>query len=164
MQLSPFKLERYFAQYEFNVPYILCASDCESLAVSELLALEEDAAQRFHAHWLGYTESQGGAALRQAITSIYETISPGQVLVHSGAEEAIFLFMHAVLAPGDHVIVHSPCYQSLAEVAHSIGCRVKLWLAREESGWAPDMDELRHIIQPATKAIIVNTRTTPPAT
>ena len=157
MNIPPFKLERYFARYEFNVPYVLCASDCESVTLGELLALEPDAAQRLHAHWLGYTQSQGSLTLRQAIASIYETIGPDQVLVHSGAEEAIFLFAHAALSAGDHVIVHSPCYQSLAEIARSIGCRVTRWEAREENSWALDMDELQRSIQSATTAIIVNT-------
>ena len=130
MQLNPFKLERYFARYEFNTQYLLCSSDCQSLAVQDLLALEPDAAERFHSHWLGYTESQGAPSLRQEICRIYTTIQPDQVLVHNGAEEGIFLFMLAALQPGDHVIVHSPGYQSLAEVAHSLGCEVTPWLAR----------------------------------
>ena len=59
MQLPPFKLERYFAKYEFNTQYLLCSSDCESMTVAELLALEPGAAEKFKSHWLGYTESQG---------------------------------------------------------------------------------------------------------
>ena len=31
--------------------------------------------------------------------------------------------MNAVLEPGDHVIVHQPCYQSLFEVARAAGCQ-----------------------------------------
>ena len=46
MQMPPFKLERYFAEYEFNVDYVLCCSDCESLAIRDLLALEPDAADQ----------------------------------------------------------------------------------------------------------------------
>lgn len=157
MNLTPFKLERYFAQYEFNVPYVLCASDCESLTIGELLALQPGAAERMQQHWLGYTESQGSPSLRQAICSIYQTISTDDVLVHSGAEEAVFLFMHAMLGSGDHVIVHSPCYQSLAEVARGIGATVTPWPAREENGWALDLDELRRSIRPGTIAIVVNT-------
>jgi aspartate/methionine/tyrosine aminotransferase len=157
MNLSPFRLERYFAQYEFNVPYVLCASDCESVTIGDLLALEPGAADNFQQHWLGYTESPGSPTLRQAICAIYQTVAPDEVLVHSGAEEAVFLFMHAVLAPGDHIIVHSPCYQSLAEVAHSIGAEVTPWPARAENGWALDVDELRRSIRPGTKAIVVNT-------
>ena len=105
MQIPAFKLERYFAKYEFNVDYVLCASDCESLAIQDLLALEPNAAERFHQHWLGYTESLGSPSLRREICSLYRDVLPDQVLVHTGAEEAIFLFMHAVLKAKDHVIV-----------------------------------------------------------
>lgn len=157
MQLFPFKLERYFARYEFNVRYLLCSSDCESLTIGDLLALEPDAQARFQEHWLGYTESQGAPALRQAISRVYTSIQPEQVLVHSGAEEAIFLFMHAALQAGDHVIVHSPCYQSLFEVARSIGCQVSFWEANEQNGWALDLNALQRNLRPNTRAVIVNT-------
>jgi len=157
MQLPPFKLERYFAKYEFNTKYLLCSSDCESMTVAELLSLEPGTAEKFQAHWLGYTESQGSPSLRQAICGLYETIQPENILVHTGAEEAVFIFMHAALEAGDHVIVHSPCYQSLTGVARAIGCDVSLWIAREENDWAPDLDELHLMIQPNTRAIIVNT-------
>jgi aspartate/methionine/tyrosine aminotransferase len=157
MKLTPFKLERYFARYEFNVKYMLCGSDCQSFTIQELLDLEPDAAQRFHTHWLGYTESPGSPSLRQEIARIYTAISPDQVLVHSGAEEAIFLFMHALLNPGDHIIVHFPCYQSLEEVARGLGCEVTRWAAHEENGWALNLDELRRSLHPNTRAIVVNT-------
>jgi len=39
MKLPPFKLERYFAQFEFNVRYNLCASDCESMPIRKRLRL-----------------------------------------------------------------------------------------------------------------------------
>ena len=113
MKIPPFDLERYFAEHEFSVDYLLCSSDCESMPIAELLAFEEGARGRFERQWLGYTESQGSPSLRDEICRLYETITPDRVLVHTGAEEAIFLFMNAVLSPGDHVIVHWPCYQSL---------------------------------------------------
>ena len=157
MQLIPFKLERYFARYEFNVQYLLCSSDSQSMAVQDLLVLEPGAAERMQKHWLGYTESLGAPSLRQEISRIYTAIQPEQVLVHSGAEEGIFLFMLAALQPGDHVIVHSPCYQSLTEVARSLGCEVTPWLAREENDWMPDLDELKGSLRPTTRALVINT-------
>jgi len=156
MKIAPFKLERYFARYEFNAPYLLCASDCESFSIQNLLDLEPGAAERFQQHWLGYTESPGSPDLRQAITSLYQTIDSNQVLVHSGAEEAIFNFMNVTLEAGDHVIVHFPCYQSLLEIARAIGCDVTQWETRESDGWELDTDFLRRSIRPNTKAIIVN--------
>lgn len=155
--LQPFRLERFFAEHEFSVPYLLSSSDCQAMTVAELLALEPGASERFQDVWLGYSESLGDPALRQAIAGLYETAGSEHVLVHSGAQEAIFLFMQAVLAPGDHVIVHWPSYQSLAEVARSIGCQVTLWTTREADGWALDLDWLRANLRPATRAVIINT-------
>jgi aspartate/methionine/tyrosine aminotransferase len=156
MKIPAFKLERYFARYEFNVKYVMCASDCESVSIQDLLAFEPGAIDRLHRLRLGYTDSQGSPSLRQAICQIYDTIQPKHVLVHTGAEEAIFLFMHAVLDAADHVIVHWPCYQSLFQVARSIGCQVTLWNAREENGWSLDLDELQQHIRPNTKTVIMN--------
>ncbi len=59
MRIEPFKLERYYAQYEFTTRYMLSSSDSESCSVGDLLALEPEAAERLHALWLGYTESPG---------------------------------------------------------------------------------------------------------
>ncbi|RPI22184.1 MAG: aspartate aminotransferase, partial [Chloroflexota bacterium] len=57
-ELKPFKLERYFAKYEFSAPYLLSASDCESLRLNEVLEMADDESL---AEWqrlsLGYTES-----------------------------------------------------------------------------------------------------------
>ncbi|HET9914698.1 MAG TPA: aminotransferase class I/II-fold pyridoxal phosphate-dependent enzyme [Anaerolineales bacterium] len=157
MNLPPFKLERYFAEYEFHTEYLLCSSDSESMSIADLLALEKGAAEKFQQVWLGYTESQGSPALHAEIGKLYETIQPDEILVHSGAEEAIFLFMFAAFTEYDHVIVHSPGYQSLAEVARAAGCDVSPWPAREENGWSLDLDELRHLMRTNTKAIIINT-------
>jgi aspartate/methionine/tyrosine aminotransferase len=157
MNLPPFKLERYFAKYEFNTEFLLCSSDCEAMSISELLAFEADAAEKFQNVWLGYTESKGRPSLRKEICNLYTTIKPENILVHSGAGEAIYLFMHAVLKKNDHVIVHTPHYQSLSEIATSIGCEICAWPAREENDWALDVDELKKLIQLNTKVIIINT-------
>ncbi len=158
MKLAPFKLERYFAKHEFNTEYLLCSSDCEAMSIADLLAMEGDAAARFQNVWLGYTESTGSPALRNEISKIYETIQSDEILVHTGAGEAIYLFMYAVLKQGDHVIVHSPCYQSLSDVAKSIGCDVSFWQAREENNWALDYGRTRKLLSARIrKLIVINT-------
>jgi aspartate/methionine/tyrosine aminotransferase len=156
VKVPPFQLERFFAEFEFSVEHLLCTSDCESVSIEELLSLDPAVSSSFQKQRLGYTESTGAPALRQAISGLYESVEPHQILVHAGAQEAIFLFMHAVLEPGDHVIVHWPCYQSLVEVPRSIGCQVHLWKAREENGWSLDLDELKGAVNSNTKAIILN--------
>jgi len=156
MRPSPFKIERYFAKHEFSAPYLISGSDCESLSIGELLALEPDATDKFQHQRLGYTESPGAPALRAEIARLYRGTGPEQLLVHTGAVEPIANFMQAALEPGDAVIVQTPHYQALSEIARSIGCDIVPWLAREERGWAPDLDELPKLITAKTRAVIVN--------
>jgi aspartate/methionine/tyrosine aminotransferase len=155
--LQPFKLERYFDQYEFNVPYLLSPSDCESLSLSELLSLA-DASSRslWDALSLGYTEASGHLALRQVIASLHTTANPDQVLVLA-PEEGIFIAMHTLLSPGDEVICISPVYQSLHEVARSIGCRVIPWsLTPHHTHWTLDLDQLAQSISDKTRLLVIN--------
>jgi hypothetical protein len=41
MKIAPFELERYFAKHEFSAQYLLSSSDCESLSMSEVLAMAD---------------------------------------------------------------------------------------------------------------------------
>ena len=156
MEIPDFRLERYFARYEFNAPYLLSSSDCESLTVKDVLALEAGAAEALQNLWLGYTEYEGDPKLRTEIAGLYENVEAKDVLVFSGAEEAIFVFMHAALQSGDHVVVHYPGYQSLHEIARSLGCDVTLWETHAADDWELDLDFLRRNLRPETKAVIVN--------
>lgn len=156
MRLEPFKLERYFAKHEFSAPYLLCSSDCESMELRDILALEPGAAERFSSLWLGYTESLGDPGLRQAITKLYAGVAADQIIVHAGAEEAIFNFMNIALDPGDHVIVHAPYYQSLGEVARSIGAEVSEWRGDPAHGWELDLEVCKSILTSRTKVVVVN--------
>lgn len=156
MKPAPFRLERYFAVHEFSAPYLLCTSDCESMALGELLSLESGASERFQSLWLGYTESSGDPELRETVAALYDNICSDHVLVHTGAEEAIFNFMNVALSPGDHVIVHWPCYQSLAEVARSIGADVSEWRGDPGHGWELDLNVLKRLLTPRTRVVVVN--------
>lgn len=156
MNLRPFRLERYFATYEFSTPTLLCSSDCESMSVGDLLSLEPEAVEQFSSLWLGYTESLGNPELRHAITNLYEHITAEQVLVHAGAEEAIFNFINVALAPGDHIIVHAPYYQSLGEVARGIGAEVTEWRGDPERGWELNLNDLKPALRERTKVVVVN--------
>ncbi len=156
--IPPFALERYFARWEFAAPYLLCASDVEGYTLRELLALADDETRQL---WddltLGYTESAGHPLLRREIASLYATAAPDDILTFAGAEEAIYIAMRVLVSPGDRVIVTWPGYQSLHEVARSIGAEVVLWEARpEEAGWRFDVDELRALAAPGARLIVVN--------
>jgi len=155
--LTPFKLERYFAQYEFKVQYLLSASDCESLSLRGLLDLADpDGLAQWQHLRLGYTESQGLPALRAEVAGLYQNLTPGDVLILT-PEEGIFIAMHTLLKPGDHVIAIAPAYQSLSEVSRSIGCAVTPWaFAPQAGGWRLDLDQLARSFTPRTRLLVVN--------
>ncbi|MFL5671666.1 MAG: aminotransferase class I/II-fold pyridoxal phosphate-dependent enzyme [Chloroflexota bacterium] len=162
MRIADFALERYFAEWEFNVDHVLCASDVEGFPMSELIALADTETR---ALWkglrLGYSESMGHPLLRREIAATYESIEPEDVLTFAGAEEAIFCLMNVAVEPGDHVIVTWPGYQSLYEVARAAGAEITLHGLHESDGWAVDLDRLRSEIRPTTKLIVVNSPHSP---
>ena len=78
---------------------------------------------------MAYTEAQGLPALREAIAAcpaLYASVSPDDLII-AAPEEAIYLAMLALLKPGDRIIATYPGYQSLHEIARSLGCSVSLW-------------------------------------
>jgi aspartate/methionine/tyrosine aminotransferase len=156
MELPPFRLERYFAKHEFSARYLLSSSDCESIPMSELLATADTEMQRLWQELkLGYTESLGHPLLREAIARIYKEIEENDVLVVV-PEEGIYLLMHALLESGDHVICTFPGYQSLYEVARSIGCEVSTWEPDEDRDWCFDIDYLAKNMRTNTKLVVIN--------
>ena len=141
MQLKPFKLERYFAKYEFSAPYLLSPSDIEPLTMPELMAMASDSRrEQFENLWLGYTESQGHPELLSTISQLYENI-PSQQIIEVVPEEGIFIAMNTLIEPGDHIIVMSPGYQSLYEIARSRGVHISHWQPAKK--WHFDVEELK---------------------
>lgn len=156
MQISPFRIEEYMAKYEFSAKYLLSSSDAESQTIEQLLSLETGAHDAFLKHWCGYTESPGAPWLREVLATIYKQIQLAQLIVVSAAEEAIFLFYHALLTPNDHAIVETPCYESALTLPKSTGASVSEWSRKPENAWAHDLSALESLIPPNTRAIYIN--------
>ena len=155
-QIADFALERWFARWEFNVRHVLGASDVEGYAMRDLLELaDEETRQLWERLTLGYTESLGHPALRAEIASLYTDVAPDDVMTLVGAEEGIFLSMHALLAPGDHAVVVWPSYQSLHEVARSIGAETTL-IPLAPDDWSFDPADVQRALRPRTRVIVIN--------
>jgi len=157
MQISPFKLERYFAAHEFKARFLLSASDCEALSLSDLLGMADAASlDLWRSLSLQYTESQGHPTLRTEIACLYGSVSPDDVVV-AVPEEAIFIAMNTLLRPGDHAIVISPAYQSLYEITRALGCSFTRWeLLQQADRWLLDLERLEASITPQTRLIVIN--------
>jgi len=159
MKIAPFETEHFFARYEFNTPYQLCNSDCESVSILELLALAGDSLEQFGQERLIYTESQGDRALRESIASMHSEIDPDEVVILGTPVEGIYLAARSLLDPGDEVIVLTPAYDALINMfEHVAGApHVKKWRFRPGPfGWELDLDDLRALISARTKLLVVN--------
>lgn len=157
LPIAPFQLERYFARHEFSARYLLCPSDCESLSMKELLVLADDECRRlWEGLHLGYTESAGHPLVRAEIAGLYEHIKADRIVTFA-PEEAILVAMSTLLEAGDEVIALSPAYQSLHEIARSLGAVVKPWrLAPTANGWELDYDWLEKAVSPQTRMVVIN--------
>jgi aspartate/methionine/tyrosine aminotransferase len=157
MQIAPFRIEQYFGKYEFTAKYLLSSSDAESRTIADLLSLETGAHDAFLKHWCGYTETPGAPWLRETITTLYKNVRAADIFVVAAAQEAIFLFYHALLTAEDHVIVETPCYESALTLVKSTGASVSAWQRKSENNWAHDIAALESLLQRNTRAIYINT-------
>ena len=155
----PFELERYFAQYEFSAPYMLCASDCESLPMSDLVSMMSESTRRL---WddlcLGYTDCRGHSALREAVAKTCEsdkiTAESVQIVTPS---EGIYVALRSLLKAGDRVVCTWPGYQSLSEIALAQGAKVDHWEVEEGAdGFFFDVDKLEELLAQPCQMVIVN--------
>lgn len=86
-----------------------------------------------------------------------------EVLVTAGATEAIAAALFALVEPGDEVIAFEPFYDSYAAcIAMAGGVRVPLTL--REPDFRPDLAELRSLITPRTRLLLLNTPHNPTGT
>jgi aspartate/methionine/tyrosine aminotransferase len=97
----------------------------------------------------------GLPALREEIASLYRDVRADEVLV-AAPEECIFLTMNSLLEAGDHVVCTFPGYQSLYQLALSLGCEVTFWKPVEADRWHFDPSTLADLVRPNTKLIVWN--------
>jgi aspartate/methionine/tyrosine aminotransferase len=158
MKYNTFTLEEYMAKYEFQAPYLFCCSDAETVSMKALL---DGASPEDKLLWdnlsLGYTETRGLPLLRQQICdSLYPSLNQDNILCFVGAEEGIFCALNVLCTPADHVIVLSPCYQSLLEIPKQCTPHVTEIELRYENSWKIDFAAIENALQPNTKLIVVN--------
>lgn len=109
-----------------------------------------------------YAPAPGLPALRELLAAKQKeksgiTYSPDtEVTVFSGATEAIYCAMQALLEAGDEIIAFEPAYDSYAPGAFAAGAKV-VGVPLMPPTWTFDAEALRRAVTPRTRAIIVNT-------
>ncbi|MGW4380536.1 pyridoxal phosphate-dependent aminotransferase [Kitasatospora sp. NPDC004531] len=86
-----------------------------------------------------------------------------EVLITAGATEAIAAALLALLEPGDEVIAFEPFYDSYAACIAMAGA-VRVPLTLRQPDFRPDLDELRSLITPRTRLLLINTPHNPTGT
>jgi aspartate/methionine/tyrosine aminotransferase len=156
MRFPPFKLEEFWKKYEFNAPYLLCPSDAESWNLNELIELADpESKELWDTLRLGYTESPGLPLLRTEIAALYSSLDSDCILTTAGAEEGIYCALRALLSPGDHVIVVTPCYESLEVIPLAIGAEVTK-IALDPKQWKLSLEDLQKAFRHNTKLLVLN--------
>jgi aspartate/methionine/tyrosine aminotransferase len=158
MSINVFKLEEYLGKYEFSAPYLLCCSDTESMTMQEVIDMAQPADKSLWDNLtLGYTEVQGLPLLReQIVSSLYPSLEANNIQCFAGAEDGIFCALHALCEAGDHIIVLTPCYQSLMEIPYLKNASITSLALREENQWRIDLSEIKQAIQSNTRGVIIN--------
>ena len=104
-----------------------------------------------------YDAPPGSPALRRAIAQRGMTagyfVSPDEVVITSGAKEAVYLSICAVTKPGDTVAIESPAYYALLEVLASLGLRAVEIATHPRFGI--NLDDLAMVLQSQPIAAVV---------
>ena len=107
----------------------------------------------------GYGPSAGILSAREAVaaenTAKGWPVSPDRVFITAGTSEAIELTLTALLDGDGEVLVPMPTYPMYTAVIARIGARAVYYRTDPSRGWIPDLEHLKTLVTPATRAIVV---------
>ena len=107
----------------------------------------------------GYAPSPGIAEAREAAAADFVSrgvnVSADRVLITSGTSEGIELALTGIVDEGDEVLVPSPTYPLYTAVLAKIGARPAYYRTDHTRAWLPDLDHIRSLINPRTRALVV---------
>ena len=98
------------------------------------------------------------AAIATKVADLYGTAydAESEITVTAGATQALFTAIAAFVRPGDEVIVFAPVYDSYVPAIETVGGKA-VYATLQYPDYKPDWDEVRSLITPRTRMIIVNT-------
>ena len=114
-----------------------------------------------------YTPASGIKEVREAVAGfVSRTLKCGdvdaaEVVLVPGSKNVLLFTLLACIEPGDEVILPDPGYPAYHSQVNFIGGIPKLVTLREETGFRLDLDELRSLVSPKTRMIIINTPQNP---
>ena len=149
-------------EYETTAKFNIAETCAASISIEDLQGLSEDKTRTVFSFStkLTYGAIRGSERLRSNLAGLYsaKAASPlpmENILITPGAIAANFTLLYALIGKGDHVICHYPTYQQLYSVPASLGADVSLWKAQEDKDWQLEIEELKSLLRPETKMIII---------
>ena len=108
-----------------------------------------------------YVPSAGILTLRQAVaTHLADTgrlrTSPEQVVITPGGKPVMFFTLLALCQAGDEVIVPDPGFPMYASITAATGAVPVALPLRQANGFRLDPDELRSLVTPRTRVLVLN--------
>jgi len=115
----------------------------------------------------GYTMNLGFPELRSALSRKFEsenhfTVSPDEVIVTSGASEALHIALQALVDKGDEVLIPDPGFLSYLTLTKMAGGKVVGVPLGEKLTMAPET--VNELVTPGTRVLIVNSPSNPAGT
>jgi aspartate/methionine/tyrosine aminotransferase len=118
--------------------------------------------------WNGYVSPGWLGKVKENIVDFEKRMrdchySPDNVLVSPGCANALFSIHYAILNSGDEVIAPDPSHYLGAPTNYwpCFGAKAVACPSNQESGWIPDIDDMRSRISDNTKAIFLNNPNNP---
>lgn len=122
--------------------------------------LLEEAARLLREGSNQYAPSRGLTELREAVCRFYQmrqglALDPSQVVVTSGATEAIAAILFASLEQGDEAIIVAPAYDAYAPLIRRAGGRVAEVSLRPPT-WRLTEEAMAAAVTPRTRMLVIN--------
>ena len=143
------------SKFEQTVEYNLSESGVHPVSLRDLLDDDPDQIADLLSTDLNYPHVNGIPELRENIAVLYDGVGTDNVLVTVGAAEANYITIRTLLTAGHEIVIMLPNYMQIWGIAKNHGLTIRTFHLREESGWAPDLDELRNAVTANTKLIAV---------
>ena len=108
----------------------------------------------------GYTDSKGLFAPRKAVVHYTQEkhvkgVTVDDVYLGNGASELIQMSMSALLNDGDEMLIPAPDFPLYTAVVGLSGGVPVHYICDEQTGWLPDIEDMRRKITPRTRGVIV---------
>ena len=136
--------------------------------MDEPVALVQAAQRGLTAHSNQYPPMRGLPELRDAIAAYYAReqslgLAAENIVVTSGATEALAASLLALVRPGDEVVLVQPLYDAYLPLVQWAGGTARL-ISLEPPHWTLPLDKLAAAIGPNTRGIVLNTPNNPTGT